>query len=131
MGGSTAERGGFIGYTFSRPVEKLLRSLSDMDGRPLWIPSIQAGIQDRLHGWPYELNYAMDPVATGKKAMMFGNFSYFLIRSSMAVMVHSFFDSRTAQNNEFEVLAFCREDSDAIGPLVAGECPAFAALTQG
>ena len=130
MGGSPGEGGGMVGYQMSRDSERVLRSLQDLEGRPLWAPSVAAGMYDRIHNFPYVLNYDMDSVATGKKAIMFGNFAYFLIRSAMSVMVHSFWDSRTAQTHSFEVLAFCREDSDAIGPLVAAECPAFAVLTQ-
>ena len=130
MGGSPGESGGMVGYMMARDCERVLRTLNDMDGRPLWLPSIRVGVPDMLHGYPYVLNYHMASVASGAVSLMFGNFAYFVVRSAMAVMVHSFFDSRTARSHSFEVLAFCREDADAIGPLVANECPAFAALTM-
>ena len=131
MGGSRAERGsGMIGYTFGRPVEGYLRKLKDGDGRPLWQPDLVGGGPGMLLGYPYELNFSMDAIATGKKPIVFGNFEYHVIRESASVMVYSFFDSRTAERYGVEIIGFCRDDSNIIGVENGGETPAFAALTM-
>ena len=117
--GNNVESGGRTGYMISRGFEYLIRTLADADRRPLWIPGITADAPNMIHGFPYELNYAMaapDANEASQVVGLFGNFAYQMIRTSMAVMVYGFWDSRTAQNNAQEVLAFCREDSEHIGP---------------
>lgn len=51
-------------------------------GRPLWEPSVQAGVPDLLLGYPYSVNNDMaSAVTTGLKTMAFGDFqSAFAIR---------------------------------------------------
>ena len=126
-GMSGPEMGGEVGYVMSRALEGKLRRVLDLEGRPKWVPSVQAGIPDRIHGYPYWLNFEMAAPAAGTSPALFGNFSY------QDVMVYNFFDSRTAQTHGIEVMAFCREDADHIGPDNAGNdstCPAFCKLTM-
>lgn len=51
-------------------------------GRPIWEPSVQAGVPDLLLGYPYDINNDMaSTVATGNKTMAFGDFmSGFVVR---------------------------------------------------
>ena len=135
-GGSMAETGdgGMVGYMMSRGAEYFTRQLSDSDNRPLWIPTIRDGLTTMMaliHGYPYVLNYSMDAVATAKIPVLFGNFDYFVVRSARDVMVYNFWDSQTAANYGIEIMAFCREDSDAIGALESNSlCEAFVKLTM-
>lgn len=51
-------------------------------GRPIWEPSVQAGVPDLLLGYPYSVNNDMDStVAATKKTAAFGDFaSAFVVR---------------------------------------------------
>lgn len=60
-----------------------VRKWRDLDGRPLWIPSIAAGIPDTILNYPYFVNNFQDPGLTaGEKPFVFGNFTDgFVIRN--------------------------------------------------
>lgn len=113
------EGGGMIGYMISDDAEKVLRVLVDTDARPLWLPSVREGTPDRYNGYPVIVNGHMDDVATGDVPMLFGNFSYYGIRTVRAFELFRFFDSRTAQKNTVECLAFARRDARFMGPKAA------------
>ena len=110
------EGGGMIGYMISDDCEKVLRGLVDGDMRPLWLPSVREGTPDRYNGYPVVVNGHMQAVATGNVPMLFGNFSYYAIRTVRAFELFRFFDSRTAQKNTVEFLAFMRRDGRYCGP---------------
>ena len=113
------EGGGMIGYMISDACEKLLRVLVDGDSRPLWLPSVREGVPDRFNSYPIVVNGHMDAPTTGKVPMLFGNFSYYGIRTVRAFELFRFFDSRTAQKNTVECLAFARRDARFMGPAEA------------
>ena len=129
-GGFTPEMGGRIGYMISDDAEKAVRVLLDSDGRPLWVPSTREGAPALLNGHPYVVNGHMDSVATGNVPALFGNFSYYGIRTVAAVEIFRFMDSRTMQRNTVECLAFSRRDARPMGALVSGACEAYASLTM-
>ena len=113
------EGGGMIGYMISDDCEKVLRVLLDGDNRPLWLPSVREGVPDRFNAYPVVVNGHMAAVATGAVPMLFGNMSYYAIRTVRAFELFRFFDSRTAQKNTVEFLAFARRDARYCGPKAA------------
>jgi HK97 family phage major capsid protein len=113
------EGGGMIGYMISDDAEKVLRVLVDTDARPLWLPSVREGTPDRYNGYPVIVNGSMADVATGNVPMLFGNFSYYGIRTVRAFELFRFMDSRTMQKNTVECLAFARRDARFMGPTAA------------
>ena len=133
-GGISAESGGRLGFLMSDSMEKLIRKLKDSDGRPLWWPqAVSSGLSGPLPStfmnYPYEVSGSMDAVAAAKVPILFGNFSYFGIRTVAAVEIFRFQDSRTMQKNTIEILGFSRRDSRAMGAVNAAKCEAFAKLT--
>ena len=133
-GGISAEMGGRIGFLMSDEMELLIRKLKDTAGRPLWWPqAVSSGLSGPLPStfmnYPYEVSGAMDAIASTKVPMLFGNFSYFGIRTVAAVEIFRFQDSRTMQDNSIEILGFSRRDARAMGAIVAGKCEAFVKLT--
>jgi HK97 family phage major capsid protein len=52
-----------------------LRKVKDADGRPLWQPSLQAGVSDTLNGRPYTINQDMASLAASSKSLAFGDFN--------------------------------------------------------
>lgn len=138
-GGFNPESGGLIGYMISDDAEKAVRVLVDADGRPLWVPSPREGAPSMLNGYAYTVNGDMDAVATGKVPFLFGNFSYYGIRTVSVIEIFRFMDSRTMQKNTVECLAFSRRDARPMGALVTTGvgankktfCEAYAKLTMG
>ena len=130
-GGFNSEMGGMTGYMISDQAEKVLRVLADTDGRPLWIPSTREGLPSTLNGFPYVVNGHMDAVTTGLIPVVFGNFSYYGIRTVANVEIFRFMDSRTMQKNTIEILAFSRRDGRPMGAITSNKCEAYAKLTMG
>ena len=114
-GGFSAEGGGMLGYMISDPFEKLIRVLTDGDNRPLWVPSTREGVPSMLNGYPYVVNGDMADVAAGNIPCLFGNFSYYGIRTVSSIEIFRFLDSRTMQKNAVECLAFSRRDGRTMG----------------
>ena len=129
-GGVMGEMGGMIGYMVSDDCERALRALVDGDGRPLWVASVREGTPDRYNGWPVIVNDDLDELATGKVPMLFGNFSYYGIRTVQAMEMFRFQDSRTMQKNAVECLAFMRMDGRPMGAIVSNLCEAYQKLTM-
>ena len=121
-GGLMAEGGGRIGFLISDEVEKVLCTTTDSDGRPLWLPAWTSSIAGTpkgatILGYPYEVGSNLPALAANSRSWMFGNFSYFGIRTVAAIEIFRFQDSRTMQNNTIEILGFSRRYS---APMVAG-----------
>ena len=116
---------GRIGFLISDAFEQALVKLVDGDMRPLWLPNIREGEPDMILGWPYEVSGALTGGPTSDPAVRigyFGNFEYWGLRTVGQVDMFRFFDSRTAQNNSIENLAFSRRDGRAMG--AQGAAPA-------
>ena len=136
MDGLNAEMGGVIGYMASDGAERIIRSLMDSDMRPLWqpgdygLPGGGTGIAPvaRFNGWPLRVNGHLPAVTTDKKPLLFGNFSYYGIRTVNSVEIFRFMDSRTMQNNQVECLAFSRRDGRPMGGVASNICEAYSAL---
>jgi HK97 family phage major capsid protein len=68
------------GYMFNDNTLKAMRKLKDSEGRPLWQPSLVAGEPNLFAGKRYFINQEMADLATGAKAIAFGDFSKYRIR---------------------------------------------------
>ena len=134
--GPDVRSGGEIGYIFSRDFERLARTMTDDDGRPLWQLDLTVGAMAVVGrpalfmGRPYRTNSKLDAVAAGKIPLLFGNFSYFGIRTVNGLYVRSFYDSFTAINGNILFLGRMRTDSDTIGAVASGKCEAYVKLTM-
>ena len=112
-GGLMAEMGGRTGFLVSDEVEKVLCSTVDGDNRPLWLPAWTSSIGATpkgatILGYPYEVGSNLPALAANSRSWMFGNFSYYGIRTVAAIEIFRFQDSRTMQNNAIEILGFSR-----------------------
>ncbi len=59
----------------------VLRKLKDGEGRYIWtMGDVTQGVPGNILGYRYSVNQAMDGVATGKKSMIFGDFSKYFVR---------------------------------------------------
>ena len=146
-GGLSSESMGRTGFIMSDGAEQLLRKLKDSDGRPIWWPGATGNMAmtgpnppGTIMGYPYEVSGPMAAPATGTVPILFGNFSYYGIRTVAAVEIFRFQDSNTMRNNSIAVQGFSRRDGRVTGvirPKAAPEpaasrtkCEAFAKLTM-
>lgn len=68
------EQGGEnVGFMGSQAIRKVVRKLKDSQNRPLWEPSIQAGVPNYLMGYPFRINNYVPTPAANAKSLGFGN----------------------------------------------------------
>jgi HK97 family phage major capsid protein len=70
-----------------------MRKLKDANGQFLWQPGMQAGIPDRIYGYPVIVNQQMEPLVsnvpvTAKKHILFGAFEKYKIRDCGGVRMY-------------------------------------------
>ena len=138
--GADAEMGGRLGWMMSDDCERLIRAMTDGEadnkGRPLWVPSMDgvasaaAARPSMFLGYPVFVNGHMAAIAQGTIPCLFGNFSYYGIRTVNSVDIFRFLDSRTIQNNAVECIAFSRRDGRPMGAIVSNNCEAYQKLTM-
>ena len=75
------------GYMFADSTLKILKKLKDSQGRPLWVPGVSMKEPDTINGYRYAINNDIAAMAASAKSMLFGDFSKYLIRDVMDVMV--------------------------------------------
>ena len=71
----------------SRATIAALRKLKDSNGMPLWQPAMTAGMPDTLFGKDLRANEAMPDIATGEKALAFGDFSQYRIADRLGLQM--------------------------------------------
>jgi HK97 family phage major capsid protein len=91
--------GGSVGFMMNDAILAYIRKLDfgSTNNDPLFQPSLQQGVPDRLLGYPVYINQDMDStVATTKKTVVFGDFSKYIIRQvqrpSMYLMQERYMD---------------------------------------
>jgi len=57
--------------------------LGSSDSTPLWVPSVRDGEPATIWGFPYVINQSMESIATGKKTVAFGDWSYYVVREGL------------------------------------------------
>lgn len=91
----------------------LLRKLKDSSGRPLWMPSMNAGMADGapglLNNRPYLVNQNMDLPTSGKKSVLFGDFSKYKIRRVRGMQILRLTE-RYAEKLQVGFFAYLRAD---------------------
>ena len=100
---------------------KLLKTLKDKYGRPLWIPGLAVNAPDTINGYGYLVNNDMDqlpitgpnsPVTT-KKTILFGALSKYLIRRVKDLAVLRL-EERFAEYGQVAFLGFARYDGNLL-----------------
>ena len=68
-------------FMFNDSTLSAIRKLKDGQGNYLWqMGDVTKGSPGTLLGYRYEVNQAMDSIATGKKVMLFGDFGKYFVR---------------------------------------------------
>jgi HK97 family phage major capsid protein len=87
-----------------------VRKLKDSQNRPLWEPSVQVGVPDRVLGYSYIVNQDMPAMAASAKSILFGDFfAGYLIRDVQDIQTLRL-SERYADYLQLGFLAFARAD---------------------
>lgn len=101
-------------FMFHDSTLKTIKKLKDDQKRPLWLPGVAVREPDTVLGYAYTINQQMPVLAAGAKAVLFGDFSKYLIRDVLAVSLFRLTDSKYTEKGQVGFLAFSRHDGNLI-----------------
>jgi HK97 family phage major capsid protein len=104
--------------------DKTLQNLEDLEdgqGRPIWLPGVDAGAPATILKYKYVIDQAIDDIAADTKFMYAGDFNQFVIRNVRAIVIRRLVE-RYAEFDQVGFLAFQRfgcvlQDTSAIKAL--------------
>jgi HK97 family phage major capsid protein len=99
-------------FMFHDSTLKELKKLKDDQKRPLWLPGLAVREPDTILGYAYTVNQHMPVLAANAKAVLFGDFSKYIIRDVMAVSLFRMTDSKYTEKGQVGFLAFSRHDGN-------------------
>ena len=85
------------------------KRITDGEGRPLWLPSLQVNAPDRFLGYPFQINQSVAVPAAGATALLFGDLSKYIIRDVLGFTLLRLTE-RYADYHQVAFLAFSRHD---------------------
>jgi HK97 family phage major capsid protein len=100
-------------FMFNDNVLRFVKTLKDKFGRPLWVPGLTSHAPDSLLGYPYWINNDMDVLATGKKTVLFGQVSKYLIRQVRELGILRL-SERFADYGQVAFIGFARYDGNLL-----------------
>jgi HK97 family phage major capsid protein len=99
-------------FMFSQALRKVLRKLKDTAGRPIWMPSYEAGIAGKfaetLMGFDVQVNNDMPGPGANNKSIAFGKLDEYKVRVAMEVQLFRFTDSAYTKLGQVGFLAWAR-----------------------
>jgi HK97 family phage major capsid protein len=96
---------------------KVIRKIKDSQSRPIFVPGYEealpvngpaGGAPDSLLSYPIQINQDVATMAANAKSILFGDFSFYIIRDAMDVQMFRFTDSAFATKGQVGFLAFLR-----------------------
>lgn len=107
-----------VGFAMHDTALLYVRKLKDANGAYLWMPGLQAGVPDRLLGYPVLINQDMEPLVsnlpvTAKKHILFGAFEKYVIRDAGEVRFYHLVE-RYRDVDQDAFVAFKRFDGDTV-----------------
>lgn len=72
-------------WLFSQKTVSKLRQITDLYGRPLWLPSLTSDMPDQLFGKPYYLDPFVPNAGTSATSILFGDFAPYFIRDVQGI----------------------------------------------
>ena len=88
-------------------------ALADGDGRYMWQPGLTVGNPNTLNGYGYVVNNDMPALATGNRAIEFGDFSKYWIRDVRGFTL-IVLRERHAENLQVAFIGYSRHDGKLI-----------------
>ena len=98
-------------WMMHQTARKAIRKLKDSTGKPIWEPSVQAGVPDTLIGRPVRVNNDMATVAQNSLSLGYGNIrAAYVIREVIGSSALLRLTERYADNLQVGFIAFERAD---------------------
>jgi HK97 family phage major capsid protein len=94
-----------------------IRKIKDSNGRPLFVPGYDAGpagAPDQLMGSDIIVNNDVAVMAANAKSILFGDFSYYIIRDALDIQLFRFNDSAYAKKGQVGFLAWFRSGGNFV-----------------
>lgn len=92
---------------------KAVRKLRDSQGRPLWEPSLQAGVPDSILGYPVVVNNDVAAMQANAKSILFGDFTKYKVRRVKEITLVRL-NERYADNLQTGFFAYARFDGNLV-----------------
>lgn len=109
-----------VGWMFSQAMRKIVRKIKDQNGRPIWIPSYDAGatrgIPDELLGYAVHINNMAPAPAANAVSIAFGDLSAYRIRDALNIQIFRFEDSAYVSKGQIGFLAWARAGGNLMDP---------------
>jgi HK97 family phage major capsid protein len=96
-------------WMFNDSTLKAIKQIKDSQNRPLWQQDMALGERPTILGYPYVINQDVAVMAASAKSILFGDFSYYLIRDVQDIRLLRL-DERYADFLQSGFLAFLRTD---------------------
>jgi HK97 family phage major capsid protein len=96
-------------WMFHDSTLRAIKQLKDGQQRPLWQQDMALGERPTILGYPYVINQDVPVMAASAKSILFGDFSYYLIRDVQDIRLLRL-DERYADFLQTGFLAFLRTD---------------------
>ncbi len=96
---------------------KVVRKLKDTAGRPVFLPGydgIVGPMANTILGFPVAINQDVAVMAANAKSILFGDFSFYMIRDALAYSFFRFTDSAYAKNGQVGFLMFSRNGGNYV-----------------
>lgn len=95
----------------------IVSKLKDTTGRPVWVPSVDAGAPDTLLGYPVAINDDVAVMAASAKSIAFGDFSKYAIRDvANSTSIRRFDDSAFALLGQVGFCGWTRSGGNLLEP---------------
>jgi HK97 family phage major capsid protein len=111
---------------------KELRKVLDQSNRPIFVPGYETGsprgAPDSILGTPIVINQDVPAMATNAKSILYGDFSRYYIRDTMAMQMFRFTDSAFTKKGQVGFLAWMRTGGNLVD--VGGAVKHFANATS-
>jgi HK97 family phage major capsid protein len=113
-----AYQSGKVGFMFAQSMRKVIRKLKDTSGRPIWMPSYEAGIAGKmaetLMGFDVKINNDMAAPGANNKTVLFGDLSQYKVRVAMEMQMFRFSDSAYTKLGQIGFLAWMRAGGNLV-----------------
>lgn len=89
---------------------KIIRKLKDSQNRPIFLPGydLNGAMPDTILGYPVQINQDVAVMAASAKSVLFGDFSYYVIRDVLGATLFRFTDSAYAKLGQVGFLMWAR-----------------------
>lgn len=100
-----------------------IKKIKDEQGRPIFLPSVDVKDPATILSYPYTINQDVAQMAANAKSILFGDFSKYVIRDVLAILLRRYTDSAYDEKGQVGFLAWMRSGGNFMD--VGGAVKAF------